>query len=75
MITYKPFYKTLKRNHFTEYKLVQEYGFSPNIFYRMKKGENISTKTLNSLCEILNCDVDGIIKYEKVKNSTKNKVE
>lgn len=65
MITYEPFYATLKAKNMSEYKLVKEHGFSPNIFFRMKHGENISTKTVNSLCEILNCTVSDIIIYKK----------
>lgn len=65
MISYKPFYKTLKQQNFTEYKLVKEYDFSPNIFYRMKCGKNISTKTINTLCQILNCQVNDIIEFDK----------
>lgn len=49
----------------SEYKLVNIHGFSPNTFYRMKKGEHISTKTINALCEVLGCGADGIIKYVK----------
>ncbi len=63
MIVYEPFYNTLKKCKITEYKLVNEYGFSPNTFYRMKCGENISTRTINSLCKVLNCGVEGIVKF------------
>lgn len=65
MIVYEPFYKTLKDKKMSEYKLVNIHGFSPNTFYRMKKGEHISTKTINALCEVLGCGADGIIKYVK----------
>lgn len=63
MISYSPFYRTLKSGGVTEYHLVNKYSFSPNIFYRMRHGKNISTKTINSLCEILNCNVSDIIEY------------
>jgi len=31
----------------------------------MKKGEAISTKTLDAICYVLDCEVNDIIKFEK----------
>lgn len=63
MISYKPFYETLFKNGMTEYYLIYKQGLSANTLHRMKHGEAISTKTLNVLCEILNCTVSDIIEY------------
>ena len=63
MISYRPFYKTLFKNGITEYNLIFKQGLSANTLHRMKHGEAISTKTLNVLCEILNCNVSDIIEY------------
>lgn len=63
MISYKPFYDTLYRQGITEYYLIFKQGLSANTLHRMKHGEAISTKTLNVLCEILNCSVSDIIEY------------
>ena len=65
MISYKPFYDTLFRKGSTEYHLIFKQGFSANTFHRMKKGEAISTKTLDALCYALDCEVSDIIKFEK----------
>ena len=65
MISYKPFYETLLKKGVTEYNLIFKQGFSANTFYRMKKGEAISTKTLDALCYVLDCEVSDIIKFEK----------
>ena len=65
MISYKPFYETLFRKNITEYNLIYKQGFSANTLYRIKKGKHISTKTLDSLCEVLDCSVEEIIRYEK----------
>lgn len=64
MISYKPFYETLFRKGITEYYLIFKQGFSANTIYRMKKGEAISTKTLDALCYVLDCGVEDIIKFE-----------
>lgn len=65
MISYKPFYETLLKKGMTEYELIFKHGISANTLYRMKKGEAITTKTLDTLCFILDCTVPDILKYEK----------
>ena len=63
MISYRPFYETLYRKGITEYHLIYKQGLSANTLHRMKHGEAISTKTINVLCEILECSVSEIIEY------------
>ena len=65
MISYKPFFETLLRTGTTEYNLIYKQGLSANTIHRMKHGEAISTKTINTLCEILDCKAEDIIQYEK----------
>lgn len=65
LITYKPFYNTLFRKGVTEYELIFKHGISANTLYRMKKGEAITTKTLDTLCFILDCPVSDILEYVK----------
>ena len=65
VISYEPFYETLFKKNITEYNLIYKQGFSANTLYRMKKGKPISTKTLDALCEVLECRVEDIIRYEK----------
>ncbi len=65
MISYKPFYETLFKKGITEYELIFKQGISANTLYRMKHGEAITTKTLNTLCEILDCSVSEILEYQK----------
>ncbi|MBQ8981580.1 MAG: helix-turn-helix domain-containing protein [Eubacterium sp.] len=65
MISYKPFYDTLFKKGITEYNLIYKQGISANTLYRMKQGKAITTKTLDELCEILDCTVSEIIEYSK----------
>lgn len=39
-----------------------------NTLYRMKRGEAISTKTLNALCFALDCEVSDILEFLKEKH-------
>ena len=63
MISYEPFYNTLFRKGITEYQLIFKQGFSANTLHRMKKGEAISTKTLDALCYALDCNVSDILQF------------
>lgn len=63
MISYQPFYETLFRKNVTEYYLVYKQGMTANTLHRMKHGKPITTTTLNTLCEILDCRVEEILKY------------
>ena len=65
MISYAPFYDTLFKKGITEYNLIFKQGFSANTIHRIKKGEAISTKTLDALCYALDCEVSDIIKFVK----------
>ena len=65
MISYNPFYKTLFEKGITEYNLIFKQGFSANTLHRIKKGQAISTKTLDALCYALDCEISDIIKFEK----------
>ena len=67
MISYEPFYKTLLDKGVTEYQLIFKHGFSANILHRMKHGEAITTKTLDTLCFILECKTTDILEYVEDK--------
>ena len=63
MISYQPFYQTLLQKGVTEYHLIFKQGVDANKLHRMKHGKAITTRTLNSLCEILDCQVTDILEY------------
>lgn len=65
MISYEPFYKTLKEKSISTYKLIQSYGISRSLLDRLKHNKPISTVTLNDLCRFLDCKVEDIIIYVK----------
>lgn len=65
LISYEPFYETLYRKGITEYELIFKHGISANTIHRMKKGEAITTKTLDTLCFILDCSVSDILEHKK----------
>ena len=65
MITYEPFYKTLKEKGVSTYKLITQYGVSRSLIDRLKHNKPISTVTLDDLCRFLDCNVEDIVCYKK----------
>lgn len=65
MISYEPFYRTLLSKNVTEYQLIFKEGISANTLHRMKKGLPITTKTLDVLCFVLDCEVEDILFHDK----------
>ena len=63
MISYEPFYNTMKKREMTTYKLIYQYGVSRSLLDRLKHDKPISTVTLNDLCRILSCRVEEILLY------------
>ena len=68
MISYRPFYDTLFTKGITEYALIYKHGISANTLHRMKHGAAITTKTLDTLCEVLECSVADILEYKSEEN-------
>lgn len=65
MISYEPFWNTLKIKNISQYRLIKDYGISAGQLSRMRANQNISTHTIDMLCEILDCKVEDIIAYKK----------
>lgn len=67
MISYEPFFETLQSKEITEYQLIFKHGISANTLHRMRHGEAITTKTIDTLCFILECNVSEIITHDSSK--------
>ncbi len=65
MISYEPFYKTLKERGMSTYKLIQEFGVSRSLLDRLRHNRPISTQTLDDLCGFLHCRVEDILLYRQ----------
>ena len=58
IITYDPLWDTMRRKGITTYSLIKDYSFSKGTLDSLKQNRNISTATLNDLCNILSCRVE-----------------
>ena len=63
MISYEPFFKTLKEKNITTYKLITHHNISRSLIDRLKHNRPITTVTLNDLCKILECKVEDVLVY------------
>lgn len=62
MIKYDPFWEYIKEHGISTYRLINE-GINPDVIQRLRSGKNISIKTLNQLCTVLECKVTDILEY------------
>lgn len=65
MISYEPFYKTIKEKNISTYKLINTFGISRSLIDRLKHNKPISTVTIDDLCRFLDCRVEDILVYTK----------
>ena len=63
MISYQPFWNTLKDRDVSTYTLIKKYNISSNRLTRMRKGLPLSTVSIDEFCRILHCKVEDIIEY------------
>ncbi|MGYP000203004302 len=63
MIDYSPFWKTLENSQENWYTLTSKHHMSHSTLHRLKHNMDVSTKTLNDLCRILNCNICDLVQY------------
>lgn len=64
MISYEPLWNTLKQKGVSQYELINKYNFSAGQLSRLRSNTNVSTHTLNRLCEILDCRLEEVAVYK-----------
>lgn len=63
MISYAPFWNTLKNKELTIYYLITKKGVNSNTINCIKKGKSLTLYTINNLCSILDCKIEDIVEY------------
>ncbi|MCB7320553.1 helix-turn-helix domain-containing protein [Lacrimispora sp. 210928-DFI.3.58] len=71
MIDYSPFWKTLEQSKENWYTLTKKHGLSDSTLHRLKYNKDISMKTVNDLCRILECKIEDIAVYVPSENDQK----
>lgn len=63
MIKYDRLWKTIAEKDISQYNLVEDYGIDKAQLHRLRHNMIIKTSTVNTLCKILNCNVEDIMEY------------
>lgn len=64
MITYDPLWDTLKRKGISQYKLLNDFGFSHGTLSALKQNKSVTVATLNSLMKMLEItDITEVLLY------------
>lgn len=68
MISYEPFYATLRDRNMSTYKLINQFGISRSLLDRLKHNKPLSTVTIDDLCRILSCRVEDVLTFVPDQN-------
>ena len=63
MITYQPFWVTLRASKESTYTLIKNHNISSSTIDKLRKNKPLNTTTINDLCRILRCRVEDIMVY------------
>jgi DNA-binding Xre family transcriptional regulator len=63
VISYAPFWDTLRRSDETTYTLINRHHLSSSTIDKLRKNKPLNTTTINDLCRILRCPVEQIMIY------------
>ncbi len=73
MIVFDGLWETMERKGVTTYQLREKCGIDSKTIRRLKANENMETKTLNKLCQVLECPLAEIARYVPDENESTNR--
>ena len=65
MIRFDKLWETMKEKGVSTYQLRERCGIDSKTVRRLKANDNIETKTLNKLCDVLDCRLEDIAEFVK----------
>ena len=71
MISYSPFWDTLKASSETTYTLIKNHHISSATIDKLRNNKPLNTTTINDLCRILDCTIQDIALYIPSENDYK----
>ena len=63
MISYSPFWTTLRNSPETTYTLIKNHRISSSTIDKLRKNKPLNPTTVNDLCRILNCRIEDVAEY------------
>lgn len=71
MISYKPFWETLRASRESTYTLIKTHHISSSTIDKLRKDKPVNTTTINDLCRILDCSISEIMEYVPCEDDQK----
>ena len=68
-IVFNKLFDLMKEKQLSTYKIRKENIISETTLQRLRKGQSVSTNTIASLCEALNCQPGDIMEYVEEEES------
>ena len=68
MIIFDKLWLTMEKKGVSTYTLRERHDFHTDTIRNLRHNENVTTNTLNKLCEILDCQLEDIAEYKKDQN-------
>ena len=68
MIVFDKLWETMREKGISTYVLREECGIDSKTVRRLRKNENIETKTLDKLCTALDCKIEDVMEFVKNDN-------
>lgn len=65
--SYKKLFKKLIDLDMTNNELMEKANISKSTFYKIKNGQNVTTDVLLRICNALECNIEGIIEINDIK--------
>lgn len=65
MIVFDKLWDTMREKNISTYTLREKYGFHSRTIRRLRDNENITTDTLDTLCNVLDCEISDIVTHIK----------
>lgn len=63
MVSYEPLWQTMRQKGITTYALIEKHKMQSKTIYNLKHNKNITTATLETLCNILECTPNDILTF------------
>lgn len=65
MVSYEPLWQKLDEKGISTYALINKYNVQSKTVYNLKHNKNITTATLEILCDILECTPNDVLIFKK----------
>ena len=65
MIDFEPLWQTMKDKNISCYALINKHGISRGMIDKLKHNRNVTLQTVERLCEILDCEIQDVVKIVK----------